>query len=123
MVISYIIESYGARETEMMNLGYQDPNWASANNSLRELYDSQETVTLRLAKSFEKIQRPAQPGGISLVIYNFIFLSSLLNLKRAYIRCTLQLIAPLEIYIERCGLRMCCSVRVGTIRRTRRAND
>ena len=45
-----IADDYGAREAEMLQLPQNNPSWMSANMALRELYDSQESITLRSVK-------------------------------------------------------------------------
>ena len=49
----------------MFQLPLINPNWKSANMALRELYDSQESITLRSVNE-EAMQIPASgPGGAS----------------------------------------------------------
>ena len=62
----YFSDSYGARYNEQMSLPQQNPKWASANLALRDLYDSQETMTMRLTKK-SKLCMPAVPEGTALL--------------------------------------------------------
>ena len=59
-------DSYGARYNVQMSLPQQNPKWASANLALRDLYDSQETMTMRLTKK-SKLCMPAVPEGTPLL--------------------------------------------------------
>ena len=60
-----IADDYGAREAEMLQLPQNNPSWMSANMALRELYDSQESITLRSVKE-GALQIPTSgPVGLS----------------------------------------------------------
>ena len=49
----------------MLQLPQNNPSWMSTNMALRELYDSQESITLRSVNE-EAMQIPASgPGGSS----------------------------------------------------------
>ena len=48
----------------MFQLPLINPNWKSANMALRELYDSQESITLRSVFE-EAMQIPAAGPGVS----------------------------------------------------------
>lgn len=63
-----ILDDYDAREAEIYNLPVDNPSWASATSALRELYDTQECITMRSAYQ-GPLQVPSSgPGGMYRIL-------------------------------------------------------
>lgn len=57
-----VADNYGARDNEMRSLAVRNSSWAAANDALQDLYETQETVTMRLTPN-ANLAVPATPGG------------------------------------------------------------